>query len=369
MNHEPYQALYIHIPFCKSRCIYCDFYSNAEKQNSPKIRKYLDKLLLDINSLSKRGELSHIKTIYIGGGTPTYLGHAMLTELLYFLSTTLNLGNVEEFSVEANPESVDERLIYDMWALGVNRLSIGVQSFNDKNLELLSRAHNSNQAKQAIETTLKRFNNISIDLMCGLPFQTLEDFESDVLTSLNFDIKHISIYPLTVEKGTPLFRLCKRGKYPFPDDDLQADMMQSAEKILEKHGIYRYEVASYCADGFESKHNVSYWTGIPYIGIGESAATMTQNDERRMRIQNGQVTDDLNKKEMIAEDLMLKMRMKRGINKKEIEDAKKHLDNVQQCFDNLIELGLVQKTGDRYVPTHKGWLCGNELYGDIFDLA
>ena len=369
MSYDPYKAMYIHIPFCKKRCAYCDFTTEACDCDSRKVRKYLDKLILDIREASKEGKLEEIETVYIGGGTPTYLGHDKLVELLYFLSTTLYMQNIAEFTIEANPESLTEEIVKDIFALGVNRLSLGVQSFNDEMLKCLGRIHDATKARNAIEVAKERFDNISIDLMCGLPNQTLDIWQADLKTAVNMGVQHVSIYPLTIEENTKFYKLAMRGKLNLPDEDLQAEMMESAASILGDAGFERYEVASYALLGFESKHNSSYWQGVPYIGFGKSAATMTQNEERRMRIQDDYVTDDLNRAQMEAEDVMLGFRMSKGVSEERIKSASTFVPDLNNKLSELESRGLIEHVGHAYVPTKKGWLCGNELYGEIFDLA
>lgn len=369
MAYEAYKALYIHVPFCKSRCIYCDFCTEAISQDDKFVRRYLDNLLLEIRAASKEGKLEEIKTVYIGGGTPTHLGHDKLVELVYFLSTTLYMQNVEEFTIEANPESLTEEIVKDIYSLGVNRISLGVQSFADLDLQMLGRVHDSARAKEVIYAAATRFENISVDLMCGLPGQTLDGWKRNLEVACEQPITHISIYPLTVEHGTPLYKQCMRGKMPWPDDDLQADMMEAAAEFLTRQGFERYEVASYAKPGFESLHNSAYWTGVSYIGFGTSAATMTQNDELRIRTQDGEVTDQLNRAQMEAEDVMLGMRMSRGVSDERIAQATSYLPELPSTLEKLIDEGLVIHTGNRYRPTERGWLCGNELYAAIFELA
>ncbi len=369
MPHDPYRALYIHIPFCVSRCAYCDFHTQACKKDDPQITDYVDGLCLQLRRLAKAGELGAIETIYIGGGTPTFIGHGPLTQLLYTISLSINLENVKEFTVEANPESLTEALVKDMYALGVDRLSLGVQSFDDDVLRALGRAHTAQGARDAIALAKTRFTNVSIDLMCGIPGQSDETFAASLEEALTQDVTHVSIYPLTVELGTPLADAVAKELMDEPDDDVQARHMQLAAKLLCEGGFERYEVANYAKPGFASKHNTSYWQGVPYLGLGESAATMTQNAERRMRKTDDLITDDLNPAQMAAEDLMLGMRLTAGVPIARVEAAKPLLPGVQECFDELCELGLVAKTDTAYVPTEEGWLCGNELYGRIFDLA
>lgn len=369
MPHDPYKALYIHIPFCASRCLYCDFTTQAIDAGSKKMDAYVEDLCLKIRKLAKEGELANLSTIYLGGGTPSYLGLGRLTQLLYTLSLSVDVDALEEFCYEANPESLTEAMVKDTFALGVNRISIGVQSFDDAILKTLNRAHDAEFARNAIRMAQTRFSNVSIDLMCGIPGQSDETFRASLQEAIDLGVQHISIYPLTVEDGTPLAKAIKKGQFPNIDEDAEARHMELAAEVLTAVGFHRYEVANYALPGYESRHNSIYWEGKPYLGLGTSAVTMTQNAERRMRVQDGHVQDDLSAPEMLAEDLMLAMRMSRGLPKNRVAEAVSVLSRVQECFAELVELGLVEETDDRYIPTVSGWLCGNELYGRIFDLA
>ena len=188
MSHDSYRALYIHIPFCVSRCNYCDFTTQALDSASPVIDEYVEQLVLQIRKKAKEGELSKIDTVYIGGGTPSYIGSSRLSMLLYTLSLSLRLEPDVECSMEANPESIDERLIRDIWALGVNRLSIGVQSFDDDVLAILGRAHSGLDAQRAIEYAQERFDNISVDLIAGIPGQSVESFAKSVQKAIDLGV-------------------------------------------------------------------------------------------------------------------------------------------------------------------------------------
>lgn len=369
MPHDPYKALYLHMPFCKARCNYCDFHTNATPEDSPEIERYVEHLVGEIRHLGSEGELADIETVYIGGGTPTFAKSRSLSQLLYALGVSMNLTTDVECTVEGNPESIDERLVRDIWALGANRLSIGVQSFDDGLLETLGRIHTADDARRAIHDAQTRFENVSVDLMCGLPKQTLEQFESSIDEAIDLGVKHVSVYPLTIEAGTRFDKLMRKGKLHIPDDDLQADMMEMAARRLESAGMHRYEVASYAYPGFESRHNKSYWQAKPYLGIGHSAVTMTQNDERRMRTQDGRVVDDLNATQMAAEDLMLAMRMTEGVSEERIARFEERLPRLRSTLGELESLGLMKREGDAFKPTEKGWLLGNELFGALLDLA
>lgn len=326
--------------------------------------------MIELRKAAKSGDLADLETAYLGGGTPTHIGSARLSSLLYALSVSADLTREGfEFTMEANPESLDERLVRDVWALGVNRLSIGVQSFDDDVLRLLGRAHDADGARRAIAAALTRFENVSVDLMCGIPGQQAQSFEESVREAISLGVTHVSVYPLSIEAHTPFYNQVVAGLMEEPDDDEQADQMERAAEILESAGFHRYEVASYARPGFECRHNTAYWTGVPYLGIGESAATMTQNAERRMRVTDGQVTDDLNRAQMEAEDLMLGMRLARGVSDERIAEAGAHLPDVFQALDELAEKGYLVHEDGSWAPTRQGWLCGNDLFARLLELG
>ena len=370
-EQEPYRALYIHIPFCKSKCAYCDFESEAIAFDDARIEAYIDELILAIRAASRADLLGHIETVYIGGGTPTHIGNKQLGRLLYALSLSMHLTPEVECTLEVNPESLTEAMVKDLFALGVTRLSIGVQSFDDELLSSLGRAHDGSTAKHAIELAKMRFTNISVDLMCGLPGQSMDDFLGSVRTAVELGVPHISIYPLTIEEGTPLRNAMDAGMFTETEDDLSdaaADMMNAAAHYLEEQGFHRYEVASYARPGHECAHNKSYWTGKPYLGIGSAAVSMKQNGSFRERVKAGQIQERLDRRQMIVEDLMLGMRMSEGISTTALEAATAEIPEVREAFKQLEQQGYVRTTEDRIRPTKKGWLWGNILYGRILDL-
>lgn len=369
MPHDPYKALYIHLPFCKHRCAYCDFATRAVSRDSPEMGEYVERLVLDIRRKAKEGELSAVETVYLGGGTPSYLGSKHLSNLLYTLGVSMDLTPEVECSMEANPESLTPELVRDIYALGVNRLSIGVQSFDDGLLKTLDRVHDGARAEEAVRMAQERFDNVSVDLMCGIPGQTPEMFLESVGKAIELGVTHVSVYPLTIEDHTPFRAMVDKGLIADVDEEMEALMMSMAPNELGPAGFYRYEVASYAKEGYECRHNKAYWTGVPYLGLGSSAVTMTQNEARRMRVQDGEVVDDLNRRQMAAEDLMMKMRMCCGVSEEEVRAAALLLPTVQGTFRGLVRDGLVEREGWRYKPTFGGWLLGNELYGRIYELA
>lgn len=238
--------------------------------------------------------------------------------------------------------------------MGVNRLSMGVQSFNDNLLKMLGRAHDAKNAMKAIEIAKKRFENISIDLICGIPGQTEKDFESTLNQAIELNLPHISIYPLSIENNTVFYKWKTQGKIDDVDSDAQADHMLLAADLLSNAGYGHYEIANYAKPGFESKHNLSYWQCKPYLGIGQSATTMTQNNEKRMRVTDNHVEDILNSKEMLAENLMLAMRTRAGINKLLYNEADKAFPTFKNTLDKLFQAGLIVEDASSIKPTEKG---------------
>ena len=369
MAYDPYKALYLHIPFCVKRCGYCDFATSAVERDSPIIDEYVESLVMDIRRASREGKLGAIETVYLGGGTPSYIGMRRLSMLLYALSMSMHLEPEVECTMEANPESLTAPMVRDIWALGVNRLSLGVQSFDDEGLRILGRAHDAEAARAAVRAAQERFENVSVDLMCGIPGQSEESFAESVREAVALGANHVSVYPLTIEPHPPFDRAIMRGEMDEPDEDVEAAAMEEARLILEDAGFHRYEVASYARPGFACRHNESYWTGKPYLGLGTAAATMMQTDRRRVRVQDGLVQDDLDRRQMVCEDLMLAMRMTRGVSDEDLRAAGLHLPKAQATFFALEQRNLVKQEEGRWKPTLGGWLLGNELFGAIYALA
>lgn len=398
------EGLYLHIPFCAKRCAYCDFATEACHDDA-RMDAYVDGLSLAIRRASRKGLLGSIKTIYLGGGTPSYLGTRRLNSLVYLISLSINLENVEEFTVEANPDSIDERMVKDLFALGVNRFSLGAQSFDDEVLSAYGRIHDARQIERAVACIKGRVENFSLDLICGGPGQSMQSWEDSLERALASGAKHISIYPLTLEEGTPLFARVEDGTCAPPDEDVEADMMERAGEVLEAAGMHRYEVASYAYPGFESRHNSSYWSGVEYLGLGAGAASMLSCEDYHACIDAGLFEPDrgcelsegtarvrvdceadttafndglgtphvqietLTDAQAQLEDLMLGMRKSSGVSLEQVERAAAIVPKVNDVFASLEERGLVAEEQGRYVPTKRGWLCGNEVYGAIWGLA
>lgn len=402
------EALYIHIPFCHARCSYCDFETKAMcgDRLREQSERYIHKLLARLGRAFDAGVLEHVETVYIGGGTPTVLGE----RLVDIVRAICSCCRPVEVTCEANPESFTQGLASALAHAGVTRISLGVQSLDDAELESLGRIHSSAQAQRAVELARANGFTTSIDLICGLPGQSMKSWCQTLGRACALGTDHISIYPLMIEDGTPLSRAIDAGDVLEPDEDLQADMMDRARFVLADHGFERYEVASYARDGSVCRHNIAYWTGKSYLGLGRSAASMLSSKDYAAcaglfgaldvaggasRIRVVQLDDDglafdsegLTLREALAEDLMLGARMSCGISydllrraaagmppssllrafREAVDDGLLRLADSWDDFEAVVR-GDAARGGSCAMPTSRGWLMGNRLYGMLWDL-
>ena len=386
-------ALYVHVPFCVSKCAYCDFTSAVSdaRWHAP----YVDAVLYAAAHWSSYGVLDDVGSLYIGGGTPTILGDE-LVRLVAGLRETAVMRSGAEITVETNPETTNECGIAALAAAGVNRFSLGVQSFDDAVLRTLGRRHSATRAQAAADVLGRSGQRFSVDLICGVPGQSVASWRESVERAIATGAGHVSVYPLSIEEGTPLARALDEGRMPEPDPDAAADMMELARTLLASDGLARYEVASYSRPGEESRHNSSYWTGRAYLGLGPSAASMlpaaafapiaasegwdvvpetaarcrftaTSDTAEWLRdpLREAAETECLTAHETAREDVMLGMRRSVGVPAEEVAAA--GLDDV---LDSLATSGLVElpcdAVGARWRPTQRGWLLGNEVFGRIW---
>lgn len=398
------RGLYIHFPFCARRCRYCDFTTSACPEGDPLMREYTFAVSFLARSAAVAGLCGEVKTFYLGGGTPSFIGNRNLTSLLYLLSTRMNLEDDTEFTLELNPDSFDQDLFKDLWALGVNRYSVGAQSFDDDVLARLGRIHDARQTDEVVELLSSRGANVSVDLMCGVPGQSPESFLADVAHAVALGVGHVSVYPLTIEPGTPLAQDVASGSVDDVDEDLQADEMTAADGMLAEAGLVRYETANFARPGFESRHNLGYWTGRQYLGLGTSAASMLSADNFRRLVDAGVFQTDvdlsaldddavvratvvspadqiaasmkqrvsvevLDHASALVEQVMLRMRLAAGVSDDLLSEALEADPALAGVFADLGDKGLVTRSADSFVPTERGWLLGNEVFGAIWDTA
>ena len=360
--------------------------------------RYCIALTSQIDTYGAAGELDEVETVYIGGGTPSLLG----ARLVSLVERVRGYCDPTEFTCEANPESFTLELAQALREAGVTRISLGVQTLDAAELKAIGRIHSGEQAMLAIAQAKAVGFSTSCDVMCGLPGQTLESFGRTLETLMTLRPDHISVYPLQLEEGTPLARLEEQGRIAVPDEDFQAACMDLAAEKLAGAGFERYEVASYAQPGQRCRHNIAYWTGKPYLGLGRSAAGMfdipvtsemcnlgtypfytsganlsSAPQEGRMRyrqLDNEGVqfdTEYLTPREAMAEDLMLACRMTDGIPLDLLVRAASCIPeaDLRAACETAISSGLATWDEDALRPTHLGWLDGNELFGLFWGLA
>ncbi|WP_308772614.1 radical SAM family heme chaperone HemW [uncultured Bacteroides sp.] len=262
-------GIYLHIPFCKRRCIYCDFFSTTENE---KKEAYIQALVKELELRKDYLSEETIDTIYLGGGTPSQLEEKDFTQLFDHIYKVYPVNPAAEITLEANPDDLTPAYVNMLRGLPFNRLSMGIQTFKEDTLRLLHRRHTATQARQAYQRCREAgFHNISIDLMYGLPGETLEDWQKDLQTAISMHPEHISAYHLIYEEGTPLWKLKEAHKVEETDEDLSVSLFKELIHTLKAYGYEHYEISNFCQPGYYSRHNSSYWTGKKYLGCGPSA--------------------------------------------------------------------------------------------------
>ena len=323
-------GIYVHIPFCRSKCQYCDFYSVTDK-NDKLLDAYLDAICRHIKETAPLAPDYRVDTVYFGGGTPSFFGASGLAVILDTLRRNFDISKDAEITFEANPDSVTDKLLKRLRAEGFNRVSLGVQNDGDEMLKKLGRPHTYAQAVTAVERIRKAgYRNISLDLMYGLPGQSLDDWMHTLRNVLSLLPEHISCYALKVEEGTPLYD-CK-DICGIADDDTQADMYLAAVEMLRSKGYRQYEISNFARKGLVSRHNMKYWTGVEYIGFGPAASSdfggkrFTAVRDLQGYIQGiregSTILEEVNEvpmRERAGEYLMTRLRTSLGVDPKEYE--------------------------------------------------
>lgn len=262
-------GIYIHVPFCAKKCLYCDFFSKTDMSQKS---RYIDSLLKEIDDNKDFISGERIDTLYFGGGTPSQLEEDDFRIIFDKLNESFDLSFCSEITIEVNPDDIDKDYLIMLRRFPFNRMSMGIQSFNDKDLKFLNRRHNSEEAVKAVKLAqIYGFKNISIDLIYGLPEQTIELWKKNISKAVSLDVTHISAYHLIYEEGTPLFRLLEAGKIKEVGEETSLDMFRLLISELESNGFRQYEISNFCRPGYHSRHNSSYWSGDPYLGLGPGA--------------------------------------------------------------------------------------------------
>jgi len=372
------RGVYIHIPFCHQICNYCDF-NKVFFKNQP-VDEYIEALGKEMRMTveNKPQSFMHIETIFLGGGTPTSLSVEQLTRLMELIHLYIPLGQVIEFSSEANPDELTYEKLMILKKYGVNRLSLGVQSFNQEILKKLGRTHSNEHVFKTLRDAKEiGFSNMSIDLMYGLPGQTLEQWQETLDIAFSLDLPHFSAYSLIVEPKTIFYNLMNKGKLSLPGEDLEAKMYEMLMQQMEEHGLTQYEISNFAKEGFESTHNCIYWENDEYAGFGAGASGYLNN----VRYQNiGPLRKyiealenrtlplldrhEVTKKERIEEEMFLGLRKTAGVSKQQF--IEKFDVSMEQLFpEHIAKLekeGLIENTEKSLKLSYKGRFVGNEVF-------
>jgi len=367
-------ALYIHFPFCRRRCSYCSFVSyQGREADIPVYVKALNK------ELAMRADRQRVHSIYFGGGTPSLLSPEQVREIL---STVYSLFAVEagaEVTLEANPGTIDRRYLTAVKAIGINRLSLGMQSLDDNELALLGRIHTASEARAAVRLARDAgFTNLSFDLIYGLPNQALAGWRKTLDDVIDLNPEHISLYPLTLEDRVPLRLAIERGEIPQIDPDLTADQYELAQDMLQEHGYNHYEISNWAKEGYECRHNLVYWHNLPYLGAGVAAHSYidghrlanTADLDSYLNAFSGnllparELDEEIGPELKLSETVILGLRLSEGIG---LDDIKRRfgvdlLRHYERQINETAASGLLEYSGRRIRLTRRGKLLGNEVF-------
>jgi len=369
-------ALYVHIPFCVAKCTYCSFNSYAGLEHLHEV--YADALQNEFSlSAHERGPLE-VSSVYIGGGTPTILSAELLGRVVRPCKDHFVVHADAEITVEANPGSVDAMDLSRLRTIGVNRISLGVQSFNDVMLALLGRMHDAEQAQAAYHLARQAgFDNVNLDLIYGLPGQSLEEWKADLSKAIALRPEHLSLYCLTLEEETPLSRSVSAGDVPNPDPDLAAEMYETAEAELAGAGYVHYEISNWAQQGRECRHNLVYWHNEPYLGFGAGAHSfdgvfryhnvLSPREYVQRMASGGEAVaerEEIDRATEMSETMILGLRLREGVSFSDFQV--RFAVAPEQVFADqmkeLSDLGLVELKGGAVRLTNRGRLLGNEVF-------
>lgn len=371
-------GIYIHIPFCKKICYYCDFHFSLSLKNKTELLNCIEKELV-----SRSYILGHdlVETIYFGGGTPSLLTPEELEKILKVIYSVFNISESVEITLESNPDDLDLDYLRDIKKLGINRLSIGIQSFKDEDLVLMNRRHSSEQSLLSLENSLKAgFNNITADLIYALPNQSLKDWEYNLTTLLQFDITHISAYNLTIEKGTAFNNFVSKEKVILPQESVAIDQFMLLLDKTRQYGFEHYEISNFAKDGMYSRHNLSYWKQKKYLGVGPSAHSFDYNF-RYWNISNNlkyieavnsnseyNTCEELSLIDKYNEYILTSLRTMWGIDTTYITDKFGcfFLSNCYSTVYKYIKTNDIIQSGNFIILTEKGKLLADKITSDLF---
>jgi putative oxygen-independent coproporphyrinogen III oxidase len=361
-------ALYIHYPFCKKKCPYCDFNSHVRQQVDHQI--WQQAMIVEMNYMAEIAQTTPLTSIFFGGGTPSLMNASMVEALIAQAEKIFGFDDNIEITLEANPTSFEAQKFNDFKQAGVNRLSLGVQALNDDDLKFLGREHSASEAMQVLQKAQQIFPRFSFDLIYARPNQTLEQWQKELNAAMQFAPTHLSLYQLTIEEETPFARMYAKGNFALPNDEIALELYEVTEQICEQNNLYAYEVSNYATPSEQSKHNLSYWLGDDYVGIGagahgriithqgEWAATQTYKSPERWleHVQKHhhalEVMQPITPQERAEETLMTGLRLRQGIELAKIRPAlnKSKAQLLQQMnLINITDTHLIVSESGRYV--------------------
>lgn len=398
-------SLYLHIPFCATKCGYCDFNTYAGIEGM--MESYIEAVRREIGFWGQVLQSPPVSTVFFGGGTPSHLLPGQISAVMETVGGTFDLAGDAEITAEANPDDLSDRKLDELGRAGVNRLSVGVQSLDDDLLAALDRRHSAAEAESAVARAARAgFCNLSLDLMYGLPNQALDQWRDTIRRTLGLGTAHVSMYALTLEKGTPLARSVAEGETASPDPDLAADMYELAESLMDDGGYHHYEISNWSVPGMESRHNLSYWLNLPYLGVGPGAHSYiggfrfsTIRPPRSYITRAGDLRDigrdepwpeflrslpllehveEIGAADEMAETMMMGMRLDAGVSESSFRArfGRELTEVYGPVIDSAAGHGLVEwRTGTEVAGgralrlTARGRILGNEVFSRFFEPA
>lgn len=371
--------LYIHVPFCVKKCAYCDFLSGPADYEHK--RKYLDALLKEIQNYKKNQQISDymVTSIFFGGGTPSIFNGEWICEIMNAVQQTFNLKSDAEITIEANPGTVDEEKLNLYKKAGINRISFGCQSADNEELKMLGRIHTWEAFLDSYAMARAcGFDNVNVDLMSGLPGQTVSSWKQTLEKVIRLKPEHISAYSLIVEEGTPFYEMA--DKLNLPDEDAERSMYEYTGEILKKYGYEQYEISNYARAGYECRHNIGYWTGRAYLGLGLGSSSLFEgkrfsntDDMEKYLEQSGQIEElrqdvmILTKENQMEEFMILGLRMNQGVSEAEFEKRFKiSIDTVYgEILNKYEQTGHLQRKQGQISFTRKGISVSNPILAEM----
>jgi putative oxygen-independent coproporphyrinogen III oxidase len=372
-------GIYLHIPFCESRCIYCSFYSTVRQEKLKD--RYVAALCRELSERKDYIRKEQARTLYIGGGTPSQLSISQLSTIFECIAQHFSLSLLEEVTIEANPDDLTESYLSELKQLPVNRISMGIQTFDNSALKFLNRRHDAEEAIHAVELCRKvGFNNFSIDLIYGLPGETLEQWKNDIRQTLALRPPHISAYSLSYDQGTPLCKMLQEGKVNEVNEQQSLAYYTLLMKELKQAGYEHYEISNFCLPGCHSRHNSSYWQGIPYLGCGAAAHSYNGNEREwniadlkqyTIGIEQGErnfETEELDEDTRYNELVMTSLRTANGVDLELLNQkfGKKYYDYCMKMSEPHILRKKMECKDGRLRLTESGIFVSNDIISDLF---